>query len=436
VRSRVKQIVNSARTHTGFRRYAANTSWMFGEQMMRMVAGLLVGIWVAHYLGPEQFGLFSYATAFAALFGSIAKLGLDSIMVRDLVREPEMRDMYMGTAFWLKLIGAVAMLTVIGIALSFTSSDSTTKLYIFIIASGAIFQSFEVVDFYFQSKVLSKFVSICKLTQLIISSLLKLYLIYNGSGLLGFVLVSLFDQITLAVTLYLAYRHQNIVGFFGCFDRKLAKRLLSDSWPLIFSGLVVTIYMRIDQVMIKEMLGEKEVGLYSAAARISEVWYFIPVLLTNSLFPSILNAKKISNEFYYLRIQRLYSFLLWSAIAVATLVTFLSDHIVTNLFGQAYLEAGNILVIHVWAAIFVFLGVASSSWFTSEGLQKYSTINTAVGALVNVLLNLVLIPKYGVSGAAVATVISYAIAAYLMNFFFEATRSNFYRLSRSLVSFK
>ncbi len=279
-------------------------------------------------------------------------------------------------------------------------------------------------------------VSICKLTQLIISSSLKLYLIYIGSGLLGFVLVSLFDQITLAVTLYLAYRYQKIVWFFGYFNRQLAKQLLRDSWPLILSGLVVTIYMRIDQIMIKEMLGERAVGIYSAAARISEVWYFVPVLLTNSLFPSILNAKQISEKFYFSRIQRLYSFLLWSAITIAMLVTFLSGYIVNILYGQAFGEAGNILVIHIWAGVFVFLGVASGSWFVSEGLQKYSTINTVVGAIVNVLLNFIFIPKYGAYGAAIATVVSYFVAAYLMNLFFEATRGNFYRLSRSIISFK
>lgn len=399
---------------------------------MRMVAGLLVGIWVARYLGPSQFGLFSYAMAFAALFSSIAKLGLDSIMVRDLLREPAKRDVYMGTAFWLKLVGAVAMLGVIGIAMQLTTSDSTTKLYIFIIASGAIFQSFEVVDFYFQSRVLSKFVSICKLTQLFISSLIKLYLIYIGSGLFWFVMVSLLDQITLAVTLYLAYHYQKIGEFFTCFDWKVANRLLRDSWPLILSGLVIMIYMRIDQIMIKEMLGEKEVGLYSAATRISEVWYFIPMLITNSLFPSIVNAKKVSKAFYYARIQRLYTFMFWTAVAIALPMTLLSDQLVILLYGTAYREAGQVLMIHIWAGIFVFLGVASGKWFINEGLQKYSTINTVVGAIANVILNLILIPKYGIYGAAIATVIAQSLASYFMNICFSETRRNFLRLTGSI----
>ncbi|MBC7490239.1 MAG: flippase [Glaciimonas sp.] len=409
---------------------------MFAEQILRMIAGLMVGIWVARYLGPVQFGTFSYVIAFVALFSSIAKLGLDSIVVRDLVSAPSQRDRYVGTAFWLKLIGATLMLGAISLAVRLTTNDASTNLYIFIIASGTIFQSFEVVDFYFQSKVLSKFVSTCKLTQLFISSLLKLYLIFTGADLLLFVIVSLVDQITLAISLYLAYRHQKIGSFYRHFDLPTAKKLLRDSWPLIISNLVIMFYMRIDQIMIKEMLGEKEVGLYSAAARISEVWYFIPIILTNSLFPSIINAKMQSVELYYSRWQRLYALMLWTAIAIALPMTYLSDRLITMLFGEAYRDAGPVLTIHIWAGVFVFLGVASAKWFVSEDLQRYSVINTLVGAVVNILLNLLLIPKYGIYGTAVATVLSYSIAAYFMNFVFQATRENFYRLSRSLISYR
>ena len=405
---------------------------MFAEQILRMVAGLLVGIWVARYLGPKQFGVFSYAIAFAALFSSIAKLGLDGILVRDLVKEPELRDAYLGTAFWLKLMGALLMLGVVTITMQLTSSDPLTNLYILIIASGAVFQSFEVVDFYFQSKVLSKFVSICKMTQLLISSLLKLYFIFTGAELIYFVLITLVDQVTLSLSLYIAYRFQKLGSFYEHFNKEIAKQLLKDSWPLIFTGLVIIIYMRIDQIMIKEMLGEREVGLFSAAVRLSEVWYFIPVIISSSLFPSIVNAKKISEELYLGRLQHLYAVMIWVAIIIALLLTFVSNWVVTLLFGEAYREAGQVLAIHIWAGVFVFIGVASSKWFLSEGLQRYLTINTVAGAILNIVLNLFLIPRYGIYGSAIATVISQALASYLMNIVFRRTRSNFFRITRSV----
>ena len=432
---RLKHLTQTVKNHQGFRRYFANTSWLFAEQLLRMVAGLLVGIWVARYLGPEQFGIFSYAIAFTSLFNSIAKLGLDGIVIRDLVKEAENRDIYLGTAFWLKLLGALLMLGIVAIAMQLTSSDPLTNLYILIIASGAIFQSFEVVDFYFQSKVLSKFVSICKMAQLFISSLLKLYFIYTGAELIYFVLVTLLDQVTLALSLYIAYRFQELGSFYGHFNKAIAKQLLKDSWPLIFSGLVIMIYMRIDQIMIKEMLGERDVGLFSAAVRLSEVWYFIPVIISTSLFPSIVNAKKISDKLYDTRLRRLYTFMIWLAIMIALPMTFLSNWLVTLLYGEAYREAGQILMIHIWAGVFVFMGVASSKWFISEGLQRHLTINTVAGAIMNILLNIFLIPKYGIYGAAIATVMSQALASYFMNILFKLTRLNFFRLTRSVVFF-
>lgn len=398
---------------------------MFGEQILRMIAGLLVGIWVARYLGPEQFGVFSYATAFVAIFGSLAKLGLDGIVVRDLVNEPHKKDLYLGTAFWLKLVGALITFIIVAFATLFTSNDYTTNLYIFIIASGIIFQSFEVIDFYFQSKVLSKFVSLCKMAQLLLSSLLKVYFVLTGADLFWFVVVSLIDQIALATTLYIAYKYQKLENFYRYFDSEVAKNFLKNSWPLVFSGLVVMIYMRIDQIMIKEMLGSQEVGVYSAAVRLSEAWYFIPMVITSSLFPAIVNAKKVSKELYYTRLQRLYTFMVWTAIAIALPITFLSDWLVNLLYGKEYMGAGQVLMIQTWAGLFVFLGVASSSWLTSENLQTIAFYRTFAGAIINIVLNLLLIPIYGIAGAAVATLVSYMFAGFLFDIFNHNTKKIF-----------
>lgn len=405
---------------------------MFGEQVLRILAGLFVGIYVARYLGPEQFGVYSYAMAFVALFGTIAKLGLDSIVVRDLVNHPEERDVYLGTAFWLKLIGGLLTLSLLAIAVQFTGNDATTNLYIFIIGSGLIFQSFDVVDSYFQSKVLSKYVSIAKLIQLALSSVLKLYFIFIQADLFWFVLVSLVDQISLALSLAFAYWRQKIGSFFGRFSFGTATVMLRNSWPLILSGIAVMLYMRIDQVMIKEMLGEREVGLYSAAVRLSETWYFVPAIITTSLFPAIVNARKTSDKLYHARLQRLYTTLVWMAIAVAVPMTFLSDWLITLLYGEAYKDAGQVLMIHIWAGVFVSIGVASGSWFISENLQHYALYRTSLGAIINVILNLVLIPIFGLIGAAIATVIAQSMAALFFDVLTEKTRVVFYMKLKAL----
>lgn len=430
-------LIKKIKSHHGFQRYFANTSWLFAEQIVRLVAALFVGIWVARYLGPYKFGVFSYAVAFVAIFASIAKLGLDGIIVRDLVHEPEKRDIYLGTGFWLKVIGAFISIALLAFSsFIFTSNAPIINIYIFIIASGVVFQSFEVIDFYFQSQVLSKYVSLCKLMQLFISSVVKIYFIINGKDLIWFVVVSLIDQITLAFSLHFAYGFQKIKYFYRFFDLVIAKKLLKDSWPLIFSGLVIMIYMRIDQIMLKEMLGEREVGLYSAAVRLSEAWYFVPMVITSSLFPAIVSAKKVNRETYETRLERLYAFLVWLAIVIASLMTLLSDWLVPLLYGQAYQEASKILVIQTWAGVFVFLGVASSRWYLNENLQKISTFNTVIGGFSNIYLNLLLIPKYGVYGAAFSTLISYAISAYFMNLAFSRTRANFFRMTKSIYTYR
>jgi O-antigen/teichoic acid export membrane protein len=416
-------------------RYFANTSWIFGEQMLRIFAGLLIGVWVARFLGPGQFGLFSYASAFVSLFGAIAKLGLDSIVVRNLAQEPALRNVYMGTAFWLKLIGAFLTLAIVALATRFSSNDSTTNLYIFIIAGGIVFQSFEVVDFYFQSRVLSKFVSICKISQLLISSLIKLYLILIGADLFWFVLLSVVDQISLAISLYIAYRYQKIGSFFWYFDFSLANKMLRNSWPLIVSGLLSMLYMRIDQIMVREMLGDHAAGIYSAALRLSEVWYFIPLIISNSLFPAIINAKKIDTLLYYSRLKKLYNVSVLLALSLAIPMTFLSDWLVTFLFGYEYIEAGSILAIHIWTIIFIFLSAANVSFLIAENLQRFLFYATAICAATNVMLNFLLIPIYGAIGAAYA-ILATQIVGMLLSGFFKETRVAFHMQLNALLIFK
>ena len=420
--------------HQGFMKYFKNTSWLFGEKILRMVVGLFVGIWVARYLGPEQFGLFSYAKSFVGLFTAIATLGLNGIVVRELVKDESRCDELIGTTFWLKVMGAFGVLLILAIAINFTSNDTYTNTLVFIIASATIFQSFNVVDFYFQSKVMSKFVVYANIISFFLSSIVKIVLILNDAPLIAFAWVVLFDSLVLALGfVYFFFRNSSFKIKNLTFRRETAIDLLRDSWPLILSGIVISIYMKIDQVMIKELLGTNAVGQYAAAVRISEAWYFIPVVIASSLFPAIINAKKQSEELYYERLQRLYDLMVWMAIAIALPMTFMSDWIVELLYGGQYNEAGAVLMIHIWAGGFVFLGVASGKGFMAENLQIFSTINTTIGAVVNIGLNYILIPKIGIEGAAWATLISYFIAAYLCLAFWKKTRINFIYLSKTML---
>jgi O-antigen/teichoic acid export membrane protein len=286
---------------------------------------------------------------------------------------------------------------------------------------------------YFQSKVMSKYVVYANIIMLFISSLVKITLILNEAPLIAFAWVILFDSFVLAMGFSYFFLKKSEFNFRRLiFKKETAISLLKDSWPLILSGIVISIYMKIDQVMIQSMLGSEAVGQYAAAVRLSEAWYFIPMVIASSLFPAIINAKKISEELYYARLQKLYDLMVWMAIAIAIPMTFLSDWIVELLYGVEYSEAGSVLMIHIWAGVFVFLGVASSKWLLTENLQIFSTINTTIGAIVNIILNYIFIENYGIEGSAWATLISHFVAAYLSLLFWNKTRINFINLSKSL----
>lgn len=435
-------------SHPGVRRYGINTAWLFTEQVLRLIAGFLVGIWVARYLGPEKFGLFSYALAFVSIFQWIAKLGLDGIVVRDLVQEPEKRDVYLGTSFWLKLLAGIITFLIITIILVIQSLLTShfslltshffteTNIYILIIAFGIIFQSFEVIDFYYQATVQAKYISIRRIIQLILSSIIKIFLVLTSADLIWFVLISLFDIISLSIMGWLIYRSQGLPNFVRYFDIEIGKKLLKDSWPLLLSSIAISIYMRIDQIMIKNMLGDREVGLYSAAMRLVEVWYFIPMIITQSVFPAIVNAKKISEELYYKRLQQLFSLLTWIAILIAIPMSVFSYQIIHLFYGEKFTEASNVLEISIWASLFVFIGVGTSQWFLVENLQSLAFYRTLYGAITNVILNFIFIPYFGIIGASIATIISYALSAYFSLLFNKKTLKIFKVISTALFHSK
>jgi len=417
--SRLTSHLSRFTSHAGFRRYFANTSWLFAEQILRMIAGFLVGVWIARYLGPEKYGIFSYALAFVSLFQGIAKLGLDGIVVRDIVNEPDKYNIYLGTAFWLKLIAGIFTFFLILVISWFTADTLQTFFFINIIAAGIIFQSFEVIDFYYQATVQAKYISIRKIIQLVLSSLIKIYLILIKADLIWFVWVTLFDAVSMAIFSWLIYKKQKQPGFLKYFDKNLAKKIIKDGFPLLLSSIAIMIYMRIDQVMIKNMLGDREVGLYSAAVKLVEMWYFIPTIVTSSLFPAIVNAKKFSEELYYQRLNLLFAFLTYISLLISLFTVFYGKDIIKFLYSEKYLESSAVLSISIWATIFVYIGVGTSQWLITENLQKLSFYRTLYGAIINIILNLILIPIMQTKGAALATVISYAVAAYYLSLFWN-----------------
>jgi O-antigen/teichoic acid export membrane protein len=417
-------------------KYFKNTSWLFAEKILRMIVGLFVGIWIARYLGPEQFGLFSYAISFVGLFTAIAALGLDGIVVRELVKDESKRDILIGTTFFLKLIGAVATLIILFIATQFTSNDTLTNALIFIIASSVIFQSFNVVDFYFQAKVLSKFVVFANIIMLFIGSIVKIALILNEAGLIYFAYAVLFESIILALGFIYFYTKQKELSFANWkFDKNTAKSLLKDSWPLVFSGMVLMIQARIDQVMLKEMIDTKTVGFYSTALLLIEAVAFMPMIIKNSLYPSIQQAKKHSLSLYQNRLLNFYrlNFLLFLIVAIP--IFLFAEQLVILLFGAEYQPAGILLAFMSIRLFFTNMGVARGVYITIENLMKFSLLTMIIGTIINIALNYLWIPVYQGIGAIFATIISFFVTIFLIDIFYSKTKNNIFLQIKSMVTF-
>ncbi len=403
-----------------FPRIWKNSSWLLLDNIVRLGGGFFLTAWLARYLGPEQFGVFNYAIAFAALFTYFGTLGLNEIIVRNLIRSPLQRDDIIGTAFLLRTLGGTIAF---GLALVFVfflnPSDRTAHWLVGIIAAGIIFQAFEVVDSYFQSQVLSKYVVLARIIPFIFASSLKVFFILTGAALIAFAWVWLIEIVLVGIGLMFVYHSRGFSLRLKEFKSQIAKNLIKDSWPMILSGISSMIYMRIDQIMIRHMIGEKAVGIYAAATKVSEAWYVLGGIIIFSTFPIIINLKTESETLYREKCRQVYKVLITIGTAAACGTILLAKPIIYFLYGQAYSQAIAVLSVHVLGVMLVYLISASTYALVAEGLQKYHVYRTVLGCIVNVLLNLVLIPRFGMLGAVYSMLCAYCVAVFSILFFKE-----------------
>lgn len=385
-----------------------NSTWLFMDKILRMGVGLLVGVWIARYLGPGRFGLLNYAIAFTSLFGALATFGIDGIVVRELVNSPEKRDEILGSAFVLKLIGASTAFVIVLASISIMRPGETLTFWVVgLSAATFIFQSLNVIDLLFQSRVQSRYTIYAANSAFILFALVKVVLVLIAASLIAFAWASLGEIVFTSLFLLVAYRAQGMNVWVWRSRLHVMRDLLWASWPLMLSGISVMISTRVDQVLIGQMLNDKEVGIYSAAARIAEIWYFIPLGIAGSAFPLLVESKKQSEELYYERLQKLYNVLAMLSIAFALAMTMLSVPIVKLLYGPAYVTASGVLSILIWSGVPVSLGCAWSNWMLLENRTRTMFFVQFSGAAINLILNLLLIPRFGIIGSACATLISY-----------------------------
>jgi len=410
----------------------ANIGWLFFDKIIRIFGGLIVGIWIARYLGPNDFGVLNYALAYTALFILFVKLGLDQIIVREIVKKTRLTNYLLGTAFGLKLIGSIVALFSVYVSLYFVESDAVTKAVIFIICAGFVLQAVDVIDYFYQSQVLSKYVVIARNSAFILSSLLKVYFIVYEYNVIYFALANTIDVALAAVFLVVIYKKTGGEIRKWRFSKKIAIRLLKFSWPLALSIFLISVHMKIDQIMIGNMLDVEQVGIYSVAVRLAEFWIFIPAILVSTLMPYFVGLRETNNELYHYRLMQLYSLMFWMGVSVGVVTTIFGEDIIRFLFGEAYIGAYGALVFNIWNGIFISQAIARGIWMVSEDLQKYRLYNNIIAVILNVTANILLIPVLGITGAALATLATQALGTWVFSFLWRPLRASTWGMIKSV----
>ena len=413
-----------------------NSSWLLIDKIFRLGLGLLVGAWVARYLGPDQYGALAYILAYIAFFQAVATLGLDGIVVRDISQNIHQASSLLGSTFALRLfVGCICWLLAIGGMAAINGPQDQSVVLTALAGSSLVFQAADTVDLWFQSQSQVRRTVLAKLIAYLISNGIKIFLIISSAPLVAFAVVITLEAMTVTIGLFVAYKR------FPCSQRwrytnMATRQLLKECWPLIMSALSIIVYMRIDQIMIKEMLGNQELGIYTAILPLATLWQFIPMMLNTSLAPFIAQKKAESEMAYWQTLQNIfnaYAILGW---LVCIPIAILSSLIVDTLYGVQYHDSAIVLTIYVFTNVFINMGVAQGLWLLNERKAIFSLYKAIVGAMIAILGNWFVIPKFGVAGVAVIAVLAQFVSAVLMNLL--VSKKLFYMQLRSLffLSFK
>jgi len=402
-----------------------NTAYLGAARIAQLAVGFTVGVSVARYLGPADSGALAYAISFAALFSSAAALGLDSIVIRDLAAANDQNNAaaeeILSAAFVLRLLASPATLLVIAAASMIANKDTHTRLLVLIVASGVIFQPVLIADLYFQSRVQSKYVVYAQIMALIVVSLARIILIELKAPLLVFAIVTVAETALFMFGLaYIYKKHRGHLPRMRA-NRLVARRLLREAWPLALTGVLTSVYINVDRVLIKQLLGNVSAGKYAVVVTIATALYFVPIAFGQSLFPSLVEARSDA-ALYHRRLQQAFDTLLWAAVAVALPITIVAEPLMQRLYGTAYSGSGSALAILIWSAVATFLGLVTSYWLIAENLQRLYPIRIFASLCTCVALNLVLIPRWGIRGAAVATVTAQFVSSTVVYAFRPRTR--------------
>lgn len=410
---RLSQSVSESLVARGYlRRVIGNAGWVLAERALRYSMGFLLGIWIARHLGPADFGLLNYAAAVIAMLAFLSILGLDGLAIRDMVTEPESREETLGSLLLLRFLGGLLLVALVAIGLfAFGLDDAVAGDLLLLISLAQFLLALESVDCWFQATSSMRSSAIARAAAVLATAALRIVLIIADAPVVAFAGAIVAESFLIGLCLVFAYTRSGpgLSRLRASVPR--ARRLLADGFPLIVSAIIATLYLRIDQVMLGLLASFEEVGSFAVAVRIVEATYIVPTAVAVAVFPAILKSRDLDPTIYSARMQSLYDATFWAGVLVAVPLSLLAPMIVRLLVGPQYETAGAVLAILAWMPIWTFLAFVRQRWFFAENALWTGAAMELLGCVVNVVANLLLIPRYGAVGAAFASLISAAAAA-------------------------
>lgn len=403
---------------------AKNAGWVIGEKIIQMLISLVVGLLTARYLGPSNYGLINYATSFTAFFAAFCNLGINSLLVKELVDRPEKEGEVLGTTLVLQGISSLLSAVIIVSVVSMIDRRETVTIWVVALCTlGMLFRVFSTFNYWFQRHLISKYTAMATLIAYVVTAIYRIVLMVTEQSVTLFALATSVDFVVLATIQIFFYR--KCQGQRLSFSWQYGKELLSRSKHYILAGLMVSIYGQTDKLMLKQMLDLSQTGFYSTATTVNGMWCFILAALIDSLVPSIMEAHKAGDEaLFQKRNKQLYAIVFYVSMAVAVLFNIFAELCIYILYGKAYMPAAMPLRIVSWYTAFSYLGVSRNAWIVSKNCQKHLIKIYSLAAMGNVILNFLLIPVWGASGAALASLASQIFTGLVLPFFIKDLREN------------
>ncbi len=413
----IKKIINKLKGN----RFFSNVIWDMGGKVFQMVLTLIVGMLTARYLGPSNYGVIGETASYVSFFSVICQLGFNSTAVKEIMDNKEREGEILGTAIFFRVCTSLISTIAITCLLYILKDGDKVIIWVaFLQSLSLIFQSFEMIHYWYQSRLETHVSVKIQSFAYVIMAVYKIALLALGKSVEWFAFSTALEMAVVAVALIFIYGRGD--GKKLTVSISAGKEMLKRSYHFILSGLMVTIYSEMDKIMLGEMLSETAVGFYTAATKVSSMWSFVLIALINSSRPVIISSRNSSQELYVKQNKRLYAAVIWIGIAAGLAVTILGKWIIYFMYGEAYLPATSSLQISAWYTMFAMLGTARGIWIVCENKAKYVKYYLGIGAVINIILNYLLIPPLGPGGAAAATLLTQIFTAVLAPALFRETR--------------